>query len=501
MKGTLSFLLAAIMVFATTACGSVSPSENQTDTTPGSSGTVDETDLLPEIFTKGLNFGGETITFLYRADAVSEFYVEESTGDIVDDALFESRSYVEDALNVKLEVIERSWLDTGREQYTNHIATTVLSGDDVYDWVDQIADEWYKLVPQGLMVDLSDNEYIDLSKPWWNSGLVTDANIGGGIFYLVGDYSLGYLKDIYCIYFNKELAEECRVGDLYSLVREGKWTIDKAMELSALAAMDINGDGTIDIENDRLGFVMHDLYHLPGFIASCNVNLAARDGDSWIMGLGTERDHGIVEKLNKLLYNTDGNYIFPASRTSTANLESYGKVTSKFISGDILFLTSQMNDAVTDLRDMKSDYGILPFPKYEESQETYQTFSRSTHAVVGMPATCADYAMAAAVIEAIAAANHERVIPAYYETALKVKYSRDDDSAEMYDLILSGATLNFGYLNKNCMKASGTTPSVELFMSGVKDPNTFMSKVAANRENCQKLLDDYVSEVSQYVNK
>ncbi|MBO5218991.1 MAG: dihydroxy-acid dehydratase, partial [Clostridia bacterium] len=126
--------------------------------------------------------------------------------------------------------------------------------------------------------------------------------------------------------------------------------------------------------------------------------------------------------------------------------------------------------------------GILPFPKYEESQKAYHTFSRSTHAVIGMPVTCPDYDRAGAVLEAIACVNHETVVPVYFETALKVKYSRDDDSAEMYDLILAGSTLNFGYLNKNCMYGT-VTPPVELFIDGAINPGSYLQR--SRRPRCR----------------
>ena len=501
MKRMLCLLVILALLMPLCGCGgspsSPAPAGTTATGTQETGTAADETEYVPPIFRQGLDYGGATITFLYRADAVDEFFVPEATGDVVNDALFDSRTKVEESLGVKLAIVERSWLDTGRAQYTNHIAQTVQAGDDTYDWVDQIADEWPKLVPQGLTVNLLNHKYIDLSQPWWNPGLRTEANIGGGVFYVIGDYSLGYLKDTYCIYFNKALAEECKTGDLYELVRSGKWTVEKAIELSKLAVMDLNGDGVLDL-SDRLGFVMHDQYHLPGFIASTETQLAKREGTGWKFTLGSDRDHSVVSQLNTLLFGTPGNYMFPASRTSTANLPRYQAITAKFVSGDILFLTSQMNDAVTDLRDMTADYGIIPFPKYEESQEGYHTFSRSTHAVAGIPVTCSDIDRAGAVIEAIATVNHDEVIPVYFETALKVKYSRDNASAEMYDLILTGSTLNFGYLNKNQMGQTNPAQPVELFIAGVKNPGTFISAVAAVREADQKMLDEYISAAAQY---
>ena len=43
--------------------------------------------------------------------------------------------------------------------------------------------------------------------------------------------------------------------------------------------------------------------------------------------------------------------------------------------------------------------------------------------------------------------SYKTVISAYCETVLKVKYSRDDQTAQMLDLINVSATTNFGYVS------------------------------------------------------
>ena len=57
---------------------------------------IELSDDLP----KDLNFGGETINVLYREDVVNSFYVGEQTGDIVDDAVYNSNRAVEERLGV-----------------------------------------------------------------------------------------------------------------------------------------------------------------------------------------------------------------------------------------------------------------------------------------------------------------------------------------------------------------------------------------------------------------
>lgn len=97
-------------------------------------------------------------------------------------------------------------------------------------------------------------------------------------------------------------------------------------------------------------------------------------------------------------------------------------------------MTAEIDDSVSQLRDMKDAYGILPYPKADENQKEYVSSARNTHNAFSMPITCEDPDMAGAVLEALSSSNHDTVLPAYFETALKKKYARcPDDSARMYE--------------------------------------------------------------------
>lgn len=89
---------------------------------------------------------------------------------------YPSRLQAEEGLNVRIEVPDRIGTSPAdRTEYINHVANTVLA-------------------------DLGSNPYIDSEKSWWNGGLREQTTLGGGSYYLVGDFLLGYLKDIFCIY-------------------------------------------------------------------------------------------------------------------------------------------------------------------------------------------------------------------------------------------------------------------------------------------------------------
>ena len=63
----------------------------------------------------------------------------------------------------------------------------------------------------------------------------------------------------------------------------------------------------------------------------------------------------------------------------------------------------------------------------------------------GVPVTVPDIDPICAVLESMAIESHRYVIPGYYETALKVKYTHDDISAQMIDMIRSKARTDFIY--------------------------------------------------------
>ena len=54
--------------------------------------------------------------------------------------------------------------------------------------------------------------------------------------------------------------------------------------------------------------------------------------------------------------------------------------------------------------------------------------------------------MSAIITEALCAESYKKVVPAYYETALKTKYTRDDESIAMIDMIVNSRVFDLGYV-------------------------------------------------------
>ncbi|MGN1129152.1 MAG: hypothetical protein ACI4T6_09405, partial [Candidatus Flemingiibacterium sp.] len=92
------------------------------------------------------------------------------------------------------------------------------------------------------------------------------------------------------------------------------------------------------------------------------------------------------------------------------------------------------------------------------------------------------------ITEALCAESYKKVMPAYYETALKTKYTRDNESIAMIDLVVNSRVFDLGYFYDGWKGASF------IFERLVHDNNTnFESYWAANESSItthyQKVID------------
>ena len=104
------------------------------------------------------------------------------------------------------------------------------------------------------------------------------------------------------------------------------------------------------------------------------------------------------------------------------------------------------------LRDMKSDYYILPVPKFDENQEDYRSVVNPwINAFAAIPLN-ADAEFSGFITEAMARYSYENIRPKAYDITYKVKMTRDEHGAEMLDVIFNNVYLDF-----NCIYDFGKT--------------------------------------------
>lgn len=100
-----------------------------------------------------------------------------------------------------------------------------------------------------------------------------------------------------------------------------------------------------------------------------------------------------------------------------------------------------------DIRSMQQEYGVVPIPKYSESQTTYHSQMHNGFTLASIPSTIsADRAdMLSAVLEAMSSISYRIVRPVYYETVLRTQLAKDPQSAAMIDLIMDNIHIDIAF--------------------------------------------------------
>ena len=119
---------------------------------------------------------------------------------------------------------------------------------------------------------------------------------------------------------------------------------------------------------------------------------------------------------------------------------------SWFENGNALFANGLIEMAVNNLREAEFDYGIIPYPKWDTEQENYYTSVDGGHEGLAILKSISDPEFVGTISEALCAESWKRVVPAYYDVALKFKGTRDERSIEMLDAIVQSRVFDFGYV-------------------------------------------------------
>jgi len=436
-------------------------------------------DTLPE-----LNFDGEKMTFHVRGedDNQKEIYMEEMIGDPVYDFVFERNQLVEERLNTSINIIVGGAWDQ-YDQTIGEIRASIAAADGAYDAISGWSARIPALSLEGLFLDLNSIQYLDLSQPWWNQSVTEELQIDKKLFFSTGDIVISHLKPMSVYAFNQKLAADNNVENLYNVVNEHRWTIDYVNALISYRYEDLNGNGKRDAD-DRYGLICSSINDADGYMQGFRVSMISRDEDGLpFLDVDTERMTTIVEKVYSLMWENAGCY---ATTNDSTDMKA-------FASDHSLFVTTRIGDVMWQLADMENDYGVLPYPLLDESQNEYGTRVQDSMNLMSIPIDARNPDLSGAVLEALAAQSYRTVTPAFFDVALKNRYSRDPETAEMMELIKDSILINF----ESIYNESIGYPWYVLRSLMPAQSNSFASYWAG----CEKLIKAKLSRAVKLVEK
>ena len=487
-KFTILILLAALL----TSMNSCGKTEQNTEGTAGETSVVQETeetslyvaDDLPE-----LNYDGRTATFYigdYNNAFWNDFYAEATNGERVNDAIFDSIQAMNERLNVNLTHIQDTfgWPIT---DHTNRITNLIMAGDNSFDLLFSVNNFVGEQLTSPYFMNLADTPHVDLSKPWYNQS-IPEALPTDDVWFIIGDSGLGNVKHTFCVFFNEDLMAANGIDtDLYSMVDEGKWTLDAFTKIAQQGYVDTNGNTEKDA-GDSYGLTFGDANKITGFLSSLDIKMISQTDSGYKIEYRNEHAVNAVEKITALanenlsvapFWLTNGDH--PEWQVATGG-GNYGSLT--FMEGRSLMTCSLICDAATIMPEIDFSCGIVPYPKYDEAQKNYYSFlQRSCYVLIP---TTADAEFSGALLEAWSSQAYRTIMPEYFETTLKVRYSQDNNTSRMFDLIRSSISYDPGEIFASFLG----TPSGMLKSFVYENNSDWVSSVTAQENVWQAALDD-----------
>lgn len=155
-----------------------------------------------------------------------------------------------------------------------------------------------------------------------------------------------------------------------------------------------------------------------------------------------------------------------------------------------MFTVGRIRHGVTYLRDMVEDFAIIPAPKLDESQQSYMTTLHDGTTILGIPKTVTNEGAdeVSMVLEALAAESYRNLTPVYLDVALKNKYTRDENSAAMIDLIRQNIVSDFGFQYTS-------TGFNNFFRQRTKDGVGVATMIAKMQKSWTKSLDKILQQL------
>ena len=503
MKRTLAAIMALLMLLGVAgtaiACSDTTGGEETAATTTAAgeaTGTVaeetvddryDSNGYLKDELDPTLNFGGETVSIFAWEHTLPEFDVEEQSGNIVEDAVYNRNARTEERLGVELEFTLEKGNNTAFKDFCQTLSNTISVGEGAYDLIGCYLRSAGVLTLEHLLVDLLEVEHLDFEKPWWSDTLLELNTINNRLYFISGDIASTLIYQMMFIVYNNDVGEELNLTNPQAIALEGKWTQELLIEMSKGVYSDLDNDG-LKSETDRYGLfsITHPLLDIFYMGADMHYVLPTAEGDIVLSDdVLSDKSYSIIDRFNDLYHNSnDGFFIKTASATLYAE-------------GNSLFYNVSGQHLAQQFRGSEINYSILPAPKYDENQENYRTPVAFTHTMYCIPIDAKNTDKSGAVLECMASEAYRTVTPALFETAFKYQYSKNPYDAELFEIIRDNVVFDIGRPFFDSLGGDSSSPIRVWRMQIENGNNTLASSAKVQLRAWNKSLTTLSAELKE----
>ena len=237
-----------------------------------------------------------------------------------------------------------------------------------------------------------------------------------------------------------------------------------------------------DIQNGSFGYATNRWRGPLSILYSAGAQgLALQEDGTYTIGLTDERVGDAFSEYRAFILNFDTVFWGP-------NDSDLQPIRDAFAAGAVCFSDDDIYQAAI-YKASEVDYGIVPWPKYEEIDAFPSIIDSGTNTFGVLRNTSEEnLSRVGLILEALAVYGHVDVLPYYYETILCLQGSRDERTRDMLELVHDCATVDFAqYTN------FGNIGNVSVYV--MQDPATYgttlSSGVAVVRNAVMQKLEDW----------
>ncbi len=428
-----ALLLVAMLLSVFVACKDKDKNNADNTTDAPSTPVTDEisremTDDLPA----DLKFEGEEFLIgTYHGGNISQGWAcyfdcdEPEAGNILEEAAYDRNEEIRNRLGVEISVTE-DWLWDGTGNGIVYVMGTLsVAGQGLYDNVFMESFHSYDaFIIDELVKDVAAMPYIDLDKGYYNQSANNVYYLRDNLYFFVSDTTYA-CQNASMIVVNNDMLKDLGYAEnyLYDMVNNGTWTIEVIFDMIEGVASDLDGNGVADTYMDKWGFSGQPYapcYLYPG--AGLKGTYLTDDG--FAFDYGTDYSYEVMNRILDLVEHPDVYLDYG---------ENWAHSFDAFFAGNSLFL-----GYASEIRQLQQidtfEFGILPYPKFKETQDTYATLASGGAMII--PANINNEDMVGAVVEAMACGSAKHFVPAFYENFIEQGVICDEPSRENWAKML-----------------------------------------------------------------
>ena len=248
-----------------------------------------------------VDFGGRTffiasINDNQGYDTTSEVWVEALTNESYNDSVFERNKIMQELYNCTIKVDMN-----GQDGYAADFASgggKYIAGTSQYAGY-STPKGYYNIHSLGF----------DLTQDWWDQNYISDMTYDGKLYSIIGDFARTAMECTWVLIFNKTVYENGGIeDDIYQLVKDRKWTIDKMMEMCQKVLNDGDGDQAYKVgsaaNSDTIGFSSSQFSYRAFFFGCGERYVTKNSNDKFAVALTNGKGAEVLDKIINF-YNDD----------------------------------------------------------------------------------------------------------------------------------------------------------------------------------------------------